>query len=255
MRTLSLYQEGDSIIHKIDPITKIIFVLITILIPIIMGTLNSAFAFLIISLTLVIIAGVIKKVLPIVGFTSIILVTVIIIQGLYYFNNRTPFFAIGTVVFYKEGLLYALEIILRIYSIINSVSLLMFTTKPSDLVEALVKKGLSPRIGYVFSSVLQIIPQMMSTVDTIIDAQRSRGMEVEGSFSRRIRAFIPLIGPAVISSLIDTKERAMALEVRAFNSRYKKTFLNEGTTFKYADVMQVSLISILIISIVLRFVH
>lgn len=252
MKILSLYQEGSSIIHKIDPLSKLLFILVAILVPIILGTLFSSFVFLIISLLLIIISGTIKKLLPIVGFSSIILLTVVVIQGLFYYDNRIPVFNIGSIVFYKEGLLYALSIALRIFNIINAVSLLIFTTKPSDLIEALIKKGLSPRIGYVFSSILQIIPQMMSTVDTIMDAQRSRGMETEGTLSKRIKAFIPLIGPVVMNSLTNTRERAMALEVRAFNSKRKKTFLNECEAYKYAKVLQIVQILILIFAILWR---
>ena len=43
----------------------------------------------------------------------------------------------------------------------------------------------------------------------------------------RIKAFLPLISPVIMSSFIDTKERAIALEVRGFNSKAKKSFLNE----------------------------
>jgi len=60
-----------------------------------------------------------------------------------------------------------------------------------------------------------------------MDAQRSRGMETEGSLFVRAKAFIPLISPVVSSSLINTRERAIALEVRGFDSKNKKTFLRE----------------------------
>ncbi|HVI40656.1 MAG TPA: energy-coupling factor transporter transmembrane component T [Anaerovoracaceae bacterium] len=64
-------------------------------------------------------------------------------------------------------------------------------------------------------------------MSTITDAQRSRGMETEGNLLIRLEAFIPLIAPVIMSSLINTKERALALEVRGFNSKKKKTFLND----------------------------
>jgi hypothetical protein len=102
---------------------------------------------------------------------------------------------------------------LQVLNMLGSFSLLVLTTKPNDLIESLVRRGLSARIGYVLSSVLQIIPQMAASMETIMDAQRSRGMEMEGKLLIRLKAFIPLIGPVVMSSLIGVKERAMALEV------------------------------------------
>lgn len=252
MKSLSLFQDGNTIIHKIDPISKIIFILIAIFVPLILGTLQSSIFILIISVVSLIISGTFKKTLPIIAFSSIILITVVIIQGLFYFGNKTPYLTIGKIIFFKEGLFYALNIILRIYNIINAVSILMFTTRPSDLIESLIQKGLSPKIGYVFSSILQIIPQMMSTADVIMDAQRSRGLETEGGISKRIKAFIPLISPVVMNSLISTRERAMALEVRAFNSKRRKTFLNESKSYEYAQILQIILFSILIVTIIWR---
>ena len=66
---------------------------------------------------------------------------------------------------------------------------------------------------------------MTGTMSTITDAQRSRGMETEGKLLTRAKAFIPLMAPVVMSSLINTKERAMALEIRGFNADIKKTYL------------------------------
>jgi energy-coupling factor transport system permease protein len=154
--------------------------------------------------------------------------------------------------FYREGMLYALKIGLRIYNIITSVSLLVLTTRPSDLIEALVRKGLSPKIGYVLSSILQIIPQMTSMMNTITDAQRARGMETEGSLLVRMKAFIPLLGPMVMSSLVGTRERAMALEVRAFSSSRKKTFLNKPMESAQSTIWRVVLLIILIGAVIWR---
>jgi energy-coupling factor transporter transmembrane protein EcfT len=65
-------------------------------------------------------------------------------------------------------------------------------------------------------SALQIIPQMLESVDRIRDAQRARGLETEGPLTTRARAYLPLLLPVVLSSLVATQERAMALEVRGF---------------------------------------
>ena len=67
---------------------------------------------------------------------------------------------------------------------------------------------------------------MTERMSTITDAQRSRGMETEGSLLIRMKAFIPLISPVIMSSFIDTKERAIALEVRGFGAKGTKTWLH-----------------------------
>ncbi len=86
-------------------------------------------------------------------------------------------------------MIFAAEIALNVCNIILAFCVLILTTKSSDMIEELVRKGFSPRMGYVFVSLFQLIPQMTSRMATITDAQRSRGMETEGSMLVRLKAF------------------------------------------------------------------
>ncbi|MBA4494144.1 energy-coupling factor transporter transmembrane component T family protein [Paenactinomyces guangxiensis] len=249
MKSLSLYVDRDSFVHNIDPISKIWFIIFSIAVPVILPTIPVSFVCMMITLSLLLLAKVFKQAIPVYGFIFLILSTVIIIQGLFNEGNETPLYHIGPLIFYREGFLYGLLISLRVINITGAFMLLVLTTKPSDLVEALVRKGLSPRLGYVLHSVFQIIPQMASAMRTIMDAQRSRGMETEGNLIVRIKAFLPLIAPVVFHSLINTKERALALEVRGFQSSGKKTFLNEEKKSPYSWPIQWGLICIIVAAI------
>ena len=137
-------------------------------------------------------------------------------------------FQLGPLKFYWEGMMYALRISCNILIMLLAFAVFVLTTKPTELVEDLEQAGFSPKIGYVISSVFQIIPQMSGTMNTIMDAQRSRGLETEGNLITRAKSFLPLISPVVMSSLINTRERAIALEIRGFESGRKKTYLREG---------------------------
>lgn len=227
MKSISLYEEKGSLLNKLAPESKILYIIAALIIPYVIGSRWVGVGFMIASTALLLSAKVIRKTLPILGVSGFVLITVLLIQGLFRAGNTTPVLALGPVVFYREGLFFAFEIVVNVLNILLSFCVLILTTKPSDMVENFVRKGFSPRFGYVFISVFQIIPQMTETMATITDAQRSRGMETEGNLLVRIKAFIPLISPVVMSSLINTKERALALEVRGFNSTIKKTFLNE----------------------------
>ena len=226
MKSISLYENKATPIHQLEPLSKLCYIVCVLLIPIIWHSRMVTLAMIILSLSLLMLGKVLRKTFPIMGCSLIVIMTVVIIQGLFRAENVTPFLKLGPFVFYKEGLRFALGIGLNVINLLLAFSLLVLTTKPSDLVEALVRIGLSPKIGYVLSSVFQIIPQMSATMETITDAQRSRGMETEGKLITRLKAFIPLIAPVVMNSLIMTRERAIALEVRGFNSRKPKSFLN-----------------------------
>ena len=252
MKALSLYQDRASVVHKIDPITKLMYILIAVTIPIILPNKLVSLVVVLLSLIILLLGKVLKKVFPIIGFSIIILLSVIIIQGLFNAENKTVLFHLGNIVFYKEGLAFALSICIRVINILCAFSILVLTTKPSDLIESLVRRGLSPKLGYVLGSVLQIIPEMVGTMETITDAQRSRGMETEGKLLVRIKSFLPLIGPVVMSSLVNTRERSMALEVRAFNSKAKKTFINQEEKSGFNKIIKIILVILFLASIVGR---
>lgn len=252
MKSISLYEDKNSVINMLAPMTKVIYIIAALIVPFLLYSKTISIVFIGISILILIIGKVLKKVVPIVAFSAIVVLSVIIIQGLFRAGNVTPLFSIGPAVFYKEGLLFALDIGINILNILLSFSVLILTTKPSDLVEDFVRIGLSPRLGYVLISVFQIIPEMTETMATITDAQRSRGMETEGNLITRIRAFFPLISPVVMSSLVNTRERAIALEVRGFNSKQKKTFLNEEHKTRADIAIKIILVFSIVVSIIGR---
>ena len=222
------------------------------IVPLFLADKRATATFIFISVIILLIGKVLKRTTPMLIFSGLILITVVIVQGIFRQGNVTPVFKIGAVVFYKEGLLFALGIVLNVINILMSFSILVLTTKPSDMVETFVRIGLSPKIGYVMSSVFQIIPQMTETMETITDAQRSRGMETEGKLLTRLKAFFPLISPVVMNSLISTRERAVALEVRGFDSNQKKTFLTDIKKTRADLIIKAVLTAVFIISLVWR---
>lgn len=227
MKSISLFVDKNTFLTRLHPFAKMVYILAIVSVPFITGTLWMFGISIAVSLGLLISGGIIKKVVPLVAFSFTVIITVFLIHGLFNQRNQNVLAALGPLKFYKEGLLYASKIGLNILNMLLSFAIFVLTTKPSVLVDDLEHAGFSPRFGYMIGSVFQIIPQMMGTMNTIMDAQRSRGMETEGSLFVRAKAFIPLISPVVSSSLINTRERAIALEVRGFDSKTKKTFLSD----------------------------
>lgn len=252
MKSITLYEYKNSLLNHIDPFSKLLYIFSVLIIPIILGITNTKLLFIGVSLFLLAFSKVLKKVVPLLTFSGIIIITAVIIQGMFYVKNANVAITIGPVIFYREGLLFAYHIALNVLNILLSFAVLIFTTKPTDLIDSFVRVGFSPRLGYVLSSVFQIIPQMSETMATISDAQRSRGMETEGNLMTRIKAFFPLISPVITSSLINTRERAIALEVRGFNSSNKKTFLNEQIKTIKDKAIKIILICFILFSIIWR---
>lgn len=192
------------------------------------------------------------KAMPLVLFSFTLILVIFLIQGLFNHDNRTVMFSIGVITFYREGVLFAVRIGCNILNMLLSFGIFVLTTSPQELVDELEKSGFSPKFGYIINSVFQILPQMMATKDVIADAQRSRGMETEGNMLVRIKAFLPLISPVVMSSLINTRERAIALEVRGFGRKQKKTWLYDRPKCKWDPAVRGILVFLLVLVIVWR---
>lgn len=227
MKSISLFVDNGSYLTRMHPFTKLLYILTAIAVPLMWGQLFVYGIFILISALVLVSGRLIRKAIPLIAFSFTILITIFIIHGLFHGGNENVLFSIGALHFYREGLVYSLHIGCNILNMLLSFAAFVLTTRTMDLVEALEKAGFSSKFTYVISSVFLIVPQMTAAMNTIMDAQRSRGLETEGNLLVRAKAFLPLISPVVMSSLINTRERAIALEVRGFESGCKKTYLRE----------------------------
>ncbi|HYM51306.1 MAG TPA: energy-coupling factor transporter transmembrane component T [Candidatus Limnocylindrales bacterium] len=216
-RGLSLYAEGASPLHRAHPLTKGTFTLCAIALAFIAPSWPFVLAIGVLLLSLLAIAGVLRRFVVVAAAVLLpITILLILVQSLANPHNQTVLVPLGPLAIHREGIGIGLLAAARIADLVAATFLFSFTTRPQDLAEALMQRGLSPRLGYVVQSALQIIPQTLEAADRIRDAQRARGLETEGSLVVRARAYIPLLFPVVLSSLVATQERAMALEVRGF---------------------------------------
>lgn len=254
MKSISLYVDNGSYLTRVHPFTKLLYILTAIVVTLLTRSFVAYVAFIGCSILLLTSGKILKKAVPLIAFSFSILITIFLIHGLFHQGNINVLFQIGPVKFYKEGLQYAASIGLNVLNLLLSFAVFVLTTKPAELVEEMEKRGFSSRIGYMISSVFQIIPQMTGTMKTITDAQRSRGLETEGKLITRMKAFLPLISPVVMSSLISTRERAIALEVRCFDSKNQKTFLTVREKRKSDAIINVILTLLIVGTIVWRIV-
>ena len=252
MKSISLYVDKDTYLTRMHPFTKLCYIFTAIVASLVAGKLWAFAAFIGISLVMLISGKIIRKVFPLIAFSFTILITIFLIHGLFNHENATLLFAAGPLKFYQEGMLYALRISLNVLNMLLAFAVFVLTTRPVGLVEDLERIGFSPKIGYVVSSVFQIVPQMSGTMNTIMDAQRSRGLETEGSLLTRANSFLPLISPVVMSSLINTRERAIALEIRGFEAGQKKTYLREDKMKNSDRIWCVILLLLIITAIAIR---
>ena len=152
------------------------------------------------------------------------LISLLLIQG-FFTPGPTVLLRLGPFHYTLEGLLVGLLFSARLLVGMGAATLLMLVTRPDALMRGLVERGLPNQIAYIVITALQIVPTFQARARAILDAQRSRGLETEGPLTVRLRAFAPLVGPLILSSLMQIEERAIALEARAFNRPGRRTSL------------------------------
>lgn len=123
------------------------------------------------------------------------------------------------------GLAAALAALLRLLGITLPPTLLFATTPVADLLADLEARGLGRGPAFVLGAALAAVPRMQARARDVIEAQRARGLDTEGSWPRRLRGVLPLVTPLVIGSLTEVEDRALALEVRAFGTPGRRTVL------------------------------
>jgi energy-coupling factor transport system permease protein len=93
------------------------------------------------------------------------------------------------------------------------------TTSPDDLGLALEQAHVPYTLSFTFTTAVRLVPTMALDAQTVIDAQRSRGLELDkGNFMKRIRNYIPILIPLIVSAIRRSIELAEALESRGFGA-------------------------------------
>jgi len=112
---------------------------------------------------------------------------------------------------------------LRITTMVASFVWLVAALPPDRLVEAMVARGWSLTLAYLFAATLSAVPVLKARAQRIVEAQRCRGLSPRGSVANRLRALRALALPLVLSALHEVDERAFALETRGMGSGVHRT--------------------------------
>ncbi|WP_320169843.1 energy-coupling factor transporter transmembrane component T [Maridesulfovibrio sp.] len=216
----TLFIEGDSWIYGLSPFSKLAYILLNGAIVYLAGLgWQLITCYLLINLAM---AAFFKLLLPIwkvLWRTMLPLALFMIpIHGFLYPGNQTPLATYEFLTVYQEGLLYAVHILLQLSVVLVSSLFFVFSTHPADFIAATTQAGWPPTLAYLLGSPLLMLPAMRARAAMIQAAQRARGLDSEGNIFQRIKGIKPLLAPFVLGSIIEIEQRAVALEVRGFNS-------------------------------------
>jgi energy-coupling factor transport system permease protein len=139
---------------------------------------------------------------------------------------------IATTYFYNGYSLTALNIesaaamTLRFVVLVESFSVFFLTTSPDHLGLALEQSRVPFEFAFAFTTAVRFVPVLAEEAQTIMDAQKARGLELEkGGLLKRIRNYIPILIPLIVSAIRRSLELAEAMESRAWGATKKRTNL------------------------------
>lgn len=206
-----------------------------------------------VSLALIFWAGVFRRYLPYLAATSLLLVSIMLINTFLYPGATDSLFSIGPFTASGTGLIAASQAALRVLAFATSVALFALTTRTDELVDDLERRGLGRRAAFILTTAIGTVPRLAERAREIVEAQRSRGLNTEGGYLARARGVLPVAGPLVLSALTEVEHRAMALEARAFAAPGKRTLLRAYPDSTAQRLLRWGLVVLTIVSIAAAF--
>ncbi len=244
--TLGQFFPGTSIIHKLDPRTKIILAVLYI-VAVFSANTALAFGYLVLLTALLIVLSRIafsvmfkgiKPIIFIVLFTA--LINIFLTKG----EAENKIFDFWIIEVYKEGIIRAVFMAVRvIILIVGTSTLLTYTTSPISLTDG-IESLLAPLklvkipvhiFAMMMTIALRFIPTLIEETEKIMNAQKSRGADfTSGGLIKRIKVLIPILIPLFVSSFKRAEELATAMECRCYRGDKNRTKLVK-LSFRFSD--------------------
>ena len=223
--TMGQYFPGNSPIHRLDPRTKILF-LIVYIVALFSAANWISYAVVFVFLALVIILSRIPLKSILSGMKPLLFILIFTgVLNILFTTGTNELVSFWRITIYWEGIVRAIFMILRITMLITGTFLLTYTTSPISLTDGLesllgpLKKLRVPvhELAMMMCIALRFIPTLIEETDKIMSAQKARGADFEsGNLMQRVKALVPILVPLFISAFRRADELATAMECRCY---------------------------------------
>ena len=231
--TLGQFFPGQTPIHKLDPRTKLVFVILYIVVLFLAKwfvsyLLVAAFLGAVIWISKIHLSVIFKSLKPL-----LLIIVLTALLNLFY-GSGEPLVQFWIFKITKQGIENAVFMVLRIALLVAGTFMLTYTTSPIALTDGLesllgpLKKLGAPvhELAMMMCIALRFIPTLIEETDKIMSAQKARGADFEsGNLLSRAKALIPILVPLFISAFRRADELATAMECRCYHGGEGRTRL------------------------------
>ncbi len=262
--SLVRYYPADTFFHKLDPRVKVIWLFCVFILSL---AFNHPLYLSVLLLSVFLLWIFLKIPFSEIGlfFKALFFVAIatFILQLLFYPGKSIlialslptwiPYFG-GIIAITVEGLVNGISMVLRLFTIVLSMPLVTMTTPVEKLIIGLIKMGMPYEIAFAATTALNMLPVLQSDAQKIIDAQKARAFTAleKGGIKERIKAYIPLIVPLMVSSFKKGRQLEIAMESRAFGAYEGRSYLIEIKMNRLDKVLSVFFLCFTILCLFMR---
>ncbi len=229
------YTRQDSVIHRLDPRTKL-------LLSTVLGIISLLF------LEIIPLLLIILFLLPLLGAAKSLgrwaknikglamLVLFIMVFNTLFSTDPTPFSR-------------SVSLALRLLAMMTSFSFFFLTVHPDELSQALIKMHVKYEFALAVSMAMRYVPTLGQDAYAIMDAQKSRGVELDkGNLIKRIRNIVPIIVPLIVVAIRRALSISESMESRGFGASGGRTYM-DMIQFRRKDwvIVTISLVGLILV--------
>lgn len=219
------YIRVDSFLHRIDAVSKMIWLLVLSIEAFILGSP----LFLALQILVLVFVGLVLGRIPLGHYVRGTAVLLVLMLGIFIFQSLfgqegPVLFQLGPLGIHGSGVRNGLAIGLRIALISIAALVFIWTTRPRDLIIGLVSLGMPYRLGYAILVAFQFVPLLEAQAGIIRDAHSVRGV---AKASGRIEAWRRYMFPMLAFGIRKAESAAIAMDSRALGAYPKRTFVDE----------------------------
>jgi energy-coupling factor transport system permease protein len=240
------FRKVHSPIHNLDPRIKFIYVIAIFVAAIIFGEILPLIALFLLQIPFVLLAGVQREWLRSLRGALFLAIFILLTNVLFRWISAGYVFLITDIEF-------STAMTLRFVVLVESFSVFFLTTSPDMLGLALEQSRVPYEFSFAFTTAVRFVPVLAEEAQTIMDAQKARGLELEkGGFLKRIRNYVPVLIPLIVSAIRRSLELAEAMESRAWGAVKKRTNLYGLTLHRGYFVLLAITVGVLIVAVYVR---
>ena len=221
------YVDNNSIIHRVDSLSKLAWVVVVILVTFQLSTTEARAILL---ATLLIVTILLARI-PWINIlrASPLIFGVALLLGLFHtlITPGTPIFSIGPFTGTYEGLIKGSGYFFRLAIMVLASFMLIWTTNIRDLMVGLVRLGIPYRYAFAIFMALRFLPIIQQEVDAVKSAHAIRGRASRSPLAHRFKLWQRYLFTVIVNGLRKAENTALAIESRGFGAFPTRSYVKD----------------------------